>query len=545
MQMTKEARALASMKPPKSVDILNPTKPKTWYFFDELGKMKMVHIDKYTLATKLQVPLRDMRVLDPLFPTPYPSSIFIRDQSIILNLEHIKLIVCADQIWLLDPSHSATFSDDDSLDSVERLKKVLSVILRVKEDVHYVSCQTSFHDMQEDILNKWTEKISREEQIRQDENEIRSHLLSTDLKLPYELRAVEAALHEFTRFLDDELQHLEADSGTALETLSQRVSRHSLENVRGIKSSLNGLYVRVGKAREQLERILDDDEDMFYIYLGDTWTDFPNMAGNSPRLQFSAPPSAIPRHSVDSININSPRFDPATPSERGGTKRRDRRTRRNNKRQYTSYNKGSVPFYEVWQEKEIDEVEAVEAFLEVYFMKTDFLMKRLNVLREKIDDTEDLINIDLDFRRNELFKVDILLTSGTMATGLVAAIAGIFGMNLQSGGEPEVDQSSHNYFVLVSVIACVGCIFVFIGLVCYLKYKRLMFVPEPKVVSSAIDRHRRLTNIESMKRIPSSTGRDFAFATSIALKSTKSPLPSTRTFTSRKSPLTNTRTREH
>ena len=83
-------------------------------------------------------------------------------------------------------------------------------------------------------------------------------------------------------------------------------------------------------------------------------------------------------------------------------------------------------------------MEAVEAFLEVYFMKSDFLMKRLAVLREKIDDTEDLINIDLDFRRNELFKVDILLTSGTMATGLVAAIAGIFGMNLRNKFELSV-----------------------------------------------------------------------------------------------------------
>ena len=150
-------------------------------------------------------------------------------------------------------------------------------------------------------------------------------------------------------------------------------------------------------------------------------------------------------------------------------------------------------------------MEAVEAFLEVYFMKSDFLMKRLAVLREKIDDTEDLINIDLDFRRNELFKVDILLTSGTMATGLVAAIAGIFGMNLESGGEPETDANSHYYFVLVAVIASVGCIVIFACLVMYLKYKRLMFVPEPKIVSSTIDRNRKLYLMQS--QLPPSPSR--------------------------------------
>ena len=62
--------------------------------------------------------------------------------------------------------------------------------------------------------------------------------------------------------------------------------------------------------------------------------------------------------------------------------------------------------------KMVDDVEAVEALLEVYFMKSDFLMKRLSVLKDKVEDYEDLINIDLDSRRNDLFKVDILLTCG-------------------------------------------------------------------------------------------------------------------------------------
>ena len=50
-------------------EILNPTKAKTWFYFNEYGLCESTEIDKYTLATKLQIPLRDMRVLDPLFPT--------------------------------------------------------------------------------------------------------------------------------------------------------------------------------------------------------------------------------------------------------------------------------------------------------------------------------------------------------------------------------------------------------------------------------------------------------------------------------------------
>ncbi len=90
-------------------------------------------------------------------------------------------------------------------------------------------------------------------------------------------------------------------------------------------------------------------------------------------------------------------------------------------------------------------------------------------------------------------KVDILLTSGTMATGLVSAIAGIFGMNLQSGGEPEVNDRSHQIFVLVAVIASVGAAFIFTALVAWMRHKKIMFVPEPNVdemlkLSSSIKR---------------------------------------------------------
>ena len=80
-----------------------------------------------------------------------------------------------------------------------------------------------------------------------------------------------------------------------------------------------------------------------------------------------------------------------------------------------------------------------------------------------------MINIDLDFRRNELFKVDILLTTGTLSMGLVSAIAGIFGMNLQSGGEEDETDKSYMYFVLVALIASGGCILLFVGLALYLK----------------------------------------------------------------------------
>jgi hypothetical protein len=49
---------------------------------------------------------------------------------------------------------------------------------------------------------------------------------------------------------------------------------------------------------------------------------------------------------------------------------------------------------------------------------------------EYIDDTEDLINIQLDASRNALIRFDILLTTGTFALALFSAVAGMLGENL-------------------------------------------------------------------------------------------------------------------
>ena len=135
---------------------------------------------------------------------------------------------------------------------------------------------------------------------------------------------------------------------------------------------MNGLYARVSKTREELERLLDDDDDMANMHLGEVGGSF-NI--DSPHLQT---PMTIPESPMDSIY--SPRY---VPRRRGAHKKK--REKYSKMASLASAKSQGAPFYEVWQQKEIDEVEAVEAFLEIYFMKSDFLMKRLSVLKEKID----------------------------------------------------------------------------------------------------------------------------------------------------------------
>eukprot|EP00798_Chlamydomonas_sp_ICE-L_P010664 gene10664-12347_t len=72
----------------------------------------------------------------------------------------------------------------------------------------------------------------------------------------------------------------------------------------------------------------------------------------------------------------------------------------------------------------------VENLLESYFMLIDSTHQTLVSLGEYIDDTEDLINIQLDASRNSLIRFEILLSAGTFSIAVFAAVAGALGENL-------------------------------------------------------------------------------------------------------------------
>ncbi len=100
-------------------------------------------------------------------------------------------------------------------------------------------------------------------------------------------------------------------------------------------------------------------------------------------------------------------------------------------------------------------------------------MGRLGHLEQQVDATEDLVNIDLDSRRNQLVALDLLVTSITLMFSLVTAVAGVFGMNLKNSWE-----DSNGAFLGVTVLSfLLGAIV----LCCFLGYvwvKGLMYVPD-------------------------------------------------------------------
>ncbi|XP_074579259.1 magnesium transporter MRS2-I-like [Curcuma longa] len=204
---------------------------RSWILFDSDGKDTILDVDKYAIMHRVQIHARDLRILDPLLS--YPSTILGREGAIVLNLEHIKAIITADEVLLRDPN------EDNVVPIVEELRRRLPSqnINQVHgEGKESTVCQ---HDL---------------EAIEEDES-------------PFEFRALEVALEAICSYLDARATELETAAYPALDELTSKISSRNLDRVRKLKSSMTRLTARVQKVRDELEQLLDDDDDMADLYL--------------------------------------------------------------------------------------------------------------------------------------------------------------------------------------------------------------------------------------------------------------------------------------
>ena len=81
------------------------------------------------------------------------------------------------------------------------------------------------------------------------------------------------------------------------------------------------------------------------------------------------------------------------------------------------------------------------------------------------------INIELDSSRNRLLRLEIVLTAGTFGIAIFGLVAGILGENLIL---PSAITKDLTGFILVNVGVFLVCLLMFLGVMGYIKYRRLM-----------------------------------------------------------------------
>ncbi|XP_062147562.1 magnesium transporter MRS2-I-like isoform X1 [Alnus glutinosa] len=201
---------------------------RSWVLLDHCGRSSILDVDKYAIMRRVQIHARDLRILDPLLS--YPSTILGREKVIVLNLEHIKAIITAEEVLLRDPF------DDNVIPLVEELQRRLPLANAI--------CQGQAEEEEHPGVESG------------EENEF-----------PFEFQALEVALEAICSFLDARTRELETEVYPALDELTSKISSRNLDRVRKLKSAMTRLTNRVQKVRDELEQLLDDDDDMADLYL--------------------------------------------------------------------------------------------------------------------------------------------------------------------------------------------------------------------------------------------------------------------------------------
>nr|XP_015870635.1 magnesium transporter MRS2-3 isoform X2 [Ziziphus jujuba var. spinosa] len=422
---------------------------RPWLLLDSTGQAQVVEAGKHAIMRRTGLPARDLRILDPLLS--YPSTVLGRESAIVINLEHIKAIIKAQEGVYGDNTNWSTLCD---------MKEPQS------RSVSPENCRGAFpQDQNEDEKGEGKEDLQNQDGLK---------------VLPFEFVALEACLEAACSCLDSEARTLELEAHPALDKLTSKISTLNLERVRQIKSRLVAITGRVQKVRDELEHLLDDDEDMAEMHLTEklvqqqldnfstsSMNERDDMDDEVPRSDMDGSamiPSEISFETGgDYTNYENNIQNTDNPQDQlyGASKSLSRDSRGT----HTSTTDSVM-------NKQLD-VEELEMLLEAYFVQIDGTLNKLSTLREYVDDTEDYINIMLDDKQNHLLQMGVMLTTATLVVSAFIVVAGIFGMNIRIelfndkiAGMPK--------FLWTVAGSTTGTIFLYVVAIAWCKHKRLL-----------------------------------------------------------------------
>jgi magnesium transporter len=453
---------------------ITQTLDRMWTVLDQHGRAKNLKASKTHVAAAFGIPLRDLHYLDPLRPTLTPANIFIRPRCLIVNLEHMKFIVTAE---------TALFLNAESLE-VKRfikflrkyLKEVENAQLQKREDL----VKSAEANMMENIIH---ENDSHENdgatKLQQSASALKNATTTIKeervLHLPFELLVLECAMHELGVILDNETIALEREAAPCMEKMLQSVQAEELAEGRRIKEKLNALILRLEAFTEALSSILEHDESLDAMCLSKLKV-----------MELVRGDDAAAAAAPDDDNDESARMGAAattttttkkTPAKAASSKKAQFITRvisnptemtMNEEQEYDPENEEEFETIDSTDEEDGHEHEGAEALLEAYFMHSAATQKRAHMLKDLLQNTEAVSSMILDRQRNELIKIDLVVSAALFACSIISVAGSIFGMNLQSNLETK-----SGFFVGVIIVTSALAAASFLFIIFYCSRKNL------------------------------------------------------------------------
>ncbi|PIA29408.1 hypothetical protein AQUCO_06000051v1 [Aquilegia coerulea] len=449
---------------------------RTWLLIDSTGQTQVIEVGKHSIMKRTGLPARDLRILDPILA--YPSTVLGREKAIVINLEHIKSIITAQEVLLLNSK------DPSVIPFVDELQRRL---LRLHHQSSINNNQVGRRVSGDVDRAGWTDLYDSEEgkspspsRENDDDDDVEGNGRNGDgpKVLPFEFVALEACLEAACTCLEIEATTLEQEAHPALDKLTSKISTLNLERVRQIKSRLVAITGRVQKVRDELEHLLDDDDDMAEMYLTDKMllqrldessSSLSSINGRDGmddgavssdveegiRPECSLVVDGVPNNYEGELqNILNPDHLLGVPN---GLSRNSHGTLTSTTHSGTS--------------KHLD-VEELEMLLEAYFVQIDGTLNKLSTLREYVDDTEDYINIMLDDKQNHLLQMGVMLTTATLVVSAFVVLVGVFGMNINIELYNKNKGMSEFFWTVGGGVT--GTVFLYVIAIAWCKHKRLL-----------------------------------------------------------------------
>ncbi|KDP44523.1 hypothetical protein JCGZ_16356 [Jatropha curcas] len=450
---------------------------RPWLLLDSTGQSQVVEAGKHAIMRRTGLPARDLRILDPQLS--YPSTILGRERAIVINLEHIKAIITAQEVLLLNSR------DPSVIPFVEELQRRLLCHYNAKkaqevDDSNWTNLYDTEEQQSKASHKNFPEGFPDSQGQAERGKDGKPGLENRDGSnvLPFEFVALEACLEAACGCLENEAKTLEQEAHPALDKLTSKISTLNLERVRQIKSRLVAITGRVQKVRDELEHLLDDDEDMAEMYLTEKLVQ---------HLENSSTTSLNERDDMDDEYLQAD-MDNRIPVEvslevHGASTSGEADIHnadnpqdhlfsapnvlsRDSHGTHTSTTRSAIS-------KHLD-VEELEMLLEAYFVQIDGTLNKLSTLREYVDDTEDYINIMLDDKQNHLLQMGVMLTTATLVISCFVVVAGIFGMNINIELFNEEVEVGMRKFLWTVGGSCTGSVFLYVIAIAWCKHKRLL-----------------------------------------------------------------------
>ncbi|GFP82700.1 magnesium transporter mrs2-3 [Phtheirospermum japonicum] len=446
---------------------------RAWLQLDSTGLAQVVEVGKHAIMRRTGLPARDLRILDPLLS--YPSTVLGRERAIVINLEHIKAIITAQEVLLLNSRDPSVIPFVDELQ--RRILRHHQAVKSQEAGDGDNADWTNLYDLEGpqsppvNPPNYSNNFPSKEESGKLEGKEQSTENREGPKLLPFEFVALEACLEAACSCLDNEARTLEQEAHPALDKLTSKISTLNLERVRQIKSRLVAITGRVQKVRDELEHLLDDDDDMAEMYLTEKLQE---------QLESSSVTSMDEQDELDEANMDDRHyafghnFRNVAEILMDGNERIDsgREQLFGGPNVLSRGSHGTHTSVHSAMSKHLD-VEELEMLLEAYFVQIDGTLNKLSTLREYVDDTEDYINIMLDDKQNHLLQMGVMLTTATLVVSAFVVVAGIFGMNITIElFEDEVNGMTRFLWTVGGGSA--GTLFLYVIAIAWCKHRRLL-----------------------------------------------------------------------